>query len=168
MVAVKAKDQAFTPQLRNGYSARSRITKIDQKMNAQKKRSLEREINNRLYRNLTREGIRMDHLDPTKEQNWPLLHYPKNKADYINLLPPSYRNPFQGQEHKEKTRTDTQPLLVTQHKKNAGLDFKQSLAAEWSITDKPKPSTNRLHTSAMNVVPLLVTVAGILFLFLWC
>ncbi len=137
-------------------------------MNARKKKSLEQEINSRLYRNLTREGIRMDHLDPTKEQNWPLLHYPKNKADYVNLLPPSYRNPFQDQQNKEDKRVDTQPLSATTQRKSKGLDFKQSLADEWSITEKPKQTTSRLRTSAINMVPLCVTIAGILFLCLWC
>ena len=63
-------------------------------MTKRKQRYLTREINNRLYKNLTREGIQMDHLDPTKLENWPLIQYQDDEADYINLLPPSYRNPF--------------------------------------------------------------------------
>ncbi len=137
-------------------------------MNVQNKRSLEREINSRLYRNLTREGIRMDHLDPTKAQNWPLLPYPKNKADYINLLPPSYRNPFQHHGSGVEKRTDIKSIPATHHRKNKGLDFKQSLAAEWSITDKPRPNKNKLHTATIDSVPLFITLAGILFLFLLC
>lgn len=63
-------------------------------MTKRKKRNIEKEINRRLYNNLAKEGIELKHLDPTRLNDWPLFDYQENESDYINLLPPSYRNPF--------------------------------------------------------------------------
>ncbi len=126
-------------------------------MTNKKQRTIEREINARLYRNLTREGIPMDHLDPTHLADWPLIEYPSNKADYVNLLPPSYRNPFS---QTVSTATATRKPRTSNTEAPAQA-FKESLANEWSITNKPEIATLP-EPEKTDASLLLITIAGIL------
>lgn len=103
-------------------------------MTKRRKRTLEKEINSRLYNNLAREGVELRHLDPTRLGNWPLFEYQESDSDYINLLPPSYRNPFPdsgsssrrlfsgGANYSGSTKSTTTP----------GNTFSQGLPPEWS------------------------------------
>ncbi|MEM8486010.1 MAG: hypothetical protein AAF564_10705 [Bacteroidota bacterium] len=127
-------------------------------MTNQKKRSLEHEINARLYRNLTREGIPMDHLDPTHLASWPLLeHQSANKGDYVNLLPPSYRNPFQ----QEISAVTQQRRQADKKSAAQGQDFRTHLASEWSISDEPEIVVAE-EPQRSGVSLLLITIAGLL------
>ena len=114
-------------------------------MTNKKQRSLEREINNLLYRNLTREGITMDHIDPSRLKDWPLHSYPENEGDYVNLLPPSYREPFAPSPKKTKRRK-------REKKQSQGL--RESMSSEWSLISKnriesPFPSSENRFGSAL-------------------
>lgn len=149
-------DPTFTPQLCS-LDRHRRIRKLITMTN-QKKRSLEREINARLYRTMTREGISMDHLDPTQLANWPLLEQQSaNKGDYVNLLPPSYRHPFQQPKNttpafrkKKRSRVSAQTRA-----------FRHSLAREWAISNEPAPAEAPAKEQPVTSI-LLITIAGLL------
>ena len=126
-------------------------------MTNKKQRTIEREINARLYRNLTREGIPMDHLDPTHLADWPLIEYPTNKADYVNLLPPSYRNPFRqtinAAQSTQQQYADYTPAQAR--------EFREALANEWANTQEPEVATLP-EPERSRVSILLITIAGLL------
>ncbi len=126
-------------------------------MTNQKKRFLEHEINAKLYRNMTREGIPMDHLDPTHFANWPLLEHQANKGDYVNLLPPSYRNPF----HQSVSAVTQLRRRTNDEASVQAQDFKDSLANEWSITNEPEAVVVQETPRSKGSI-LLITIAGIL------
>ena len=125
-------------------------------MNSRKKRYLEREINNQLYRNLSKEGITLEHLDPTRLKNWPFITYPAKDDDYINLLPPSYRDPF----GKPATVDQSQkPAPPPQKRPN----LRESLALEWQPPSLPAESVSPKKASrVINLLPLLITIASAL------
>ncbi len=133
----------------------SRIKKIDRTMTKRKKRSLERDINILLYKNLTREGISMDHLDPSRLRDWPLHNYSGHDEDYVNLLPPSYRDPFTAEIQKPKKTANTRKAM----------NLRESLSTEWSATLMKKYDAHKTQDRRSHFSKVFISVSGALFLY---
>ncbi len=133
-------------------------------MTKRKKRNLEREINSRLYNNLAREGIELRHLDPTRLGNWPLFEYQESDSDYINLLPPSYRNPFPASETSSTTRL-TGRIHATDDQNTTSIfdNNRKHIPNEWSTKlytnglTHAKSSVNRMRQYLIVLAGLLIT-----------
>ncbi len=131
-------------------------------MNKRRKRNLEREINSRLYHNLAREGVELRHLDPTRLGNWPLFEYHETDSDYINLLPPSYRNPFPTSEASPRRRLATDTNLVNiKSTTSIATDFRPGLHSEWS-SKLYTSSLSKARSSVKRMRQFLIVLAGLL------